>query len=228
MRESLFREGIVEARVRRCDQPLNTLYHDSFLKNEGFSMEIFPDPLRGRIAICTECALGMTYPPSLRERNLALQNEYAPKDKIKTVILGESPPIKGGYIYDRQTQCSPRTFSYQVFVDLQYFNKGMRSISQDDKVIMLDRMKFQSRALALDCCNCAANHLRGPGQDEQRDDLVAACFSKYAEGALERVCEEYNPQIWFKFPPRRGDGLWNTLKAKYGPKIIRKEYWSTP
>lgn len=205
--------------------PSNSIHTSRMLVSTSRS---YSEPLKKRIVNCTECVLGMTYPPRLRERNLALQEEYTPRERIKLVILGESPPIKGGYIYDRQTQCNLRTYSYQVLVDLRYFDKGMRSISEDDKAMMLDRMKYQSHALALDCCNCAVNHLRGPSQDVERDKLVADCFSKYAEKALERICKEYDPQIWFKLPPRRGDGLWKEMKAKYGARIIRKEYWSTP
>ena len=65
-------------------------------------------------------------------------------------------------------------------------------------------------------------------QDAERDALVAACFAEHTEKALARIREEYDPEIWFKFPSHRGDGLWKVLEAKYGLRIIRKDYWTTP
>ena len=173
---------------------------------------------------CRDCVLGMTYRPRLRERNLILQDEYAPKDRIKLVILGESPPIGGGYIYDRHTKCTSRSFSYQVFSDLNCVGfKG--PVSDDDKEIALQKMQHVNKAIVLDCCNCAAN-LKGRISDSQRESLVAACFSRFAEQSLDSICKEYGPEIWFKLPSGRGSTLWDDLKIKYGPKIIRKEYWS--
>ncbi len=178
-----------------------------------------------KIVNCTECTLGLTYEPRLRRRNLALQEEYAPKDGVKVVILAESPPIRGGYIYDKLTPCNPKKFCYQVFVDLNCL--GFEGpASEDDKEMMLRRMEHLNKALVLDCCNCAANHLRGDMQDEEREDLVRACFSRFAADALDRICKNSNPQIWFKFPPGRGKDLWQASKAKYGSKIVHKVYWS--
>jgi hypothetical protein len=206
---------------------INPFYLNSYSEIAGVDIEIYSERVKRKIVECRECVLGMDYPAQLRARNLSLQDDYAPEDQIDIVILGESPPFRGGYIYDKHSRCSSKSFSYQVFADLHFIYAGMSSLSGIGKEMQLTRLGYARRALVLDCCNCAVNNLRGKMHDLERDKLVAACFLRFAEGALDRISRAYDPQIWFKLPPNRGNALWDDLRKKYGSRIVRKDYWST-
>lgn len=172
---------------------------------------------------CPKCDLRLKYPSKWRTKNLRLLNEHTPEKDISTVIISESPPYNGTYIYDPCSECYPKKFSYHVFMDLGYIRPNDGPIDETMKETLLLRMK-EDGIIVLDCCHCAVNHLRGFSRMSERDGRVLTCFESFAHEALASIHQKYEPEMRFKFPSGRGNGLYRTLKDEFGSKIRRIPY----
>jgi hypothetical protein len=185
----------------------------------GGNIEIYADPLRRNIVDCEECNLGQRYCPELRARNLRFLQDYAPEARIEKIIIAESPPVSYKYIYDMYSGCTRKSFSYRVFRDLKYV--GLNEIVDDSrKGKLLGKMKEEG-ILVMDCCQCAVNHLKS-GHRKERDEGVINCFDLYTKEVLKVLYDRHKPELFFKFPRKRGKKLLRMLDSQYGDGVIER------
>ncbi len=150
-------------------------------------------------------------------------NEYAPKDRIRKIIISESPPKDQGYVYLKTTKCTERKFCHHVFYDLGYWRSNDATIDEGAKESFLRRMQ-DDEVLIMDCCLCSVNQMSHYFQREERNRLVATCFKEHVGKELDRIFKEYHPKLFFKFPFGRGDEVFQILKDKYGKNLSRIPY----
>jgi len=177
--------------------------------------------LRERIVDCRDCDLGDRYCSELRARNIRLTVEYVPQDIVKLLILAESPPRSYKFIYDRYSGCPENSLAHRVFADLGHISSG-ETVDDERKEELLQKARTGG-VLVLDCCHCAVNHLKGKRSGE-RNQKVASCFERHTSNLLRAIWEEDHPELWFKFPQKRGKGLLAKLENEYGTGIKRKPW----
>lgn len=129
---------------------------------------------------------------------------------MSKIVIAESPPYYGGFIYDESTKCTPKKFSHHLFCDLGYINRE-DYIDLTQKREFLRRMKEEDHVLVLDCCHCGVNLIHG----EARDKLTAGCFEEHVKRVLSRLMHKYHSKLYFKFPDVYGWDLYANIQKEY-------------
>ena len=175
---------------------------------KDFLREIAPD-----IKNCTRCELASLYGSSLRARNLSLTIDNVPTDKIRYVVLAESPPKSTDFFYNIDSD-GKQWLGNIVFPGFGLDVGDSPLVGNRKRKLLNDLLSMG--VLMIDSCHCACNHLaeRGcPARKEEkrlRKDLVLSCYGRHTRHILDQILVS-DPCVYV-LPTFPGGYGWNIIK----------------
>lgn len=176
---------------------------------KDFLREIAPD-----IENCARCELAGMYDSSLRARNMSLTIDNLPTDKLKYVVLAESPPKSKEFFYRLESDGTGWLGSI-VFPGFG-LGVGDSPLVEERKKILLDDLTSRG-VLVIDSCHCACNHLGKRGSAKRKEErmlrksLVLSCYREYTSHILDKILE--SAPCVYVLPTFPGGLGWDIVKA---------------